>query len=175
MKSFRQSIRIALLLWLSLLGAMDAAQAAVDSKGTELVFAFPPNYNNSGNLTLFITGEEDAQGTVEVATTEHTVQRAEYVPVATLLDEFDAWLAGGGTADAVTLALNEEGEANRVYRPAPVVVERLRRGVAVDHHQVLMFFFGNFLGLLPHNADQFAGVVLGDAELCMHHGAFAGR
>lgn len=51
------------------LTSMHAAvlQAAVDSRGTEFMFAFPPNYNNSGNLSLFISSETDAQGTVDIA------------------------------------------------------------------------------------------------------------
>lgn len=57
---------ISLLLALT---SMHAAvlQAAVDSRGTEFMFAFPPNYNNNGNLSLFISSETDAQGTVDIA------------------------------------------------------------------------------------------------------------
>lgn len=40
--------------------------AAMDSRGTEFMFAFPPNYTNSGNLSLFISSESDASGTVEI-------------------------------------------------------------------------------------------------------------
>ncbi len=43
-----------------------ALQAAVDSRGTEFMFAFPPNYTNNGNLTLFVSSETDAQGTIEI-------------------------------------------------------------------------------------------------------------
>lgn len=42
------------------------AIAAMDSRGTEFMFAFPPNYNDSGNLSLFISSESDASGTVEI-------------------------------------------------------------------------------------------------------------
>ncbi|MFT6422476.1 MAG: hypothetical protein ACJA2K_001201 [Thalassolituus sp.] len=40
--------------------------AAMDSRGTEFMFAFPPNYTNSGNLSLFISSESDASGTIEI-------------------------------------------------------------------------------------------------------------
>lgn len=43
-------------------------QAALDTRGTDFVFAFGPNFVNPSNtVKLFITGEADAQGTVEVA------------------------------------------------------------------------------------------------------------
>lgn len=41
-------------------------QAAVDSKGTDFIFAFTPNLNGTGTLSLFITGEQDTQGIVEI-------------------------------------------------------------------------------------------------------------
>ena len=43
-------------------------QAALDTRGTDFVFAFGPNFINPSNtVKLFITGEADAEGTVEVA------------------------------------------------------------------------------------------------------------
>src|SRR5690554_476349 len=41
--------------------------AAMDSRGTEFMFAFPPNHSNTGNLSLFLSSEQDAAGTVEIA------------------------------------------------------------------------------------------------------------
>lgn len=40
--------------------------AAMDSRGTEFMFAFPPNYKNIGNLSLFISSESDTSGTIEI-------------------------------------------------------------------------------------------------------------
>ncbi len=37
-------------------------------------------------------------------TTQHTVTRAEFVPLADLVREFEEWCAAGGTADVITLA-----------------------------------------------------------------------
>lgn len=37
-------------------------------------------------------------------TTKHTVVRAEFVPLAELVREFEEWCAAGGTADVITLA-----------------------------------------------------------------------
>ncbi len=50
-----------------LLTATFFASAAVDSRGKEFMFAFPPNIVNSGNLTLFISSESSATGTVDIA------------------------------------------------------------------------------------------------------------
>ncbi len=49
----------------SLLFAVQAI-ALPDSKGTEFVFAFQNNHPGSATLLLFITGEQDTQGVVEV-------------------------------------------------------------------------------------------------------------
>ena len=46
---------------------MGAAHAQSSSVGKEFYFAFLPNYGSGGNLSLFITGQQDTQGTVEIA------------------------------------------------------------------------------------------------------------
>ena len=51
-----------LLLGLFLSGLSQAS----DSKGYEHLFTFMPNYANNPNLSLYITSEEDAQGTVQM-------------------------------------------------------------------------------------------------------------
>ena len=43
-----------------------SAHAVPDSKGTEFVFAFQNNHPGAANLLLFITGEQNTQGVVEV-------------------------------------------------------------------------------------------------------------
>ncbi|WP_221794883.1 IgGFc-binding protein [Oceanobacter mangrovi] len=60
------TIFIRLLLSLMLAATVSVASAAVDSRGKEFMFAFPPNYTNSGNLSLFISSETSAAGTVEI-------------------------------------------------------------------------------------------------------------
>lgn len=42
------------------------AQAVSGSAGTEFIFAFQPNHPGTPELELFITGEQDTQGTVEI-------------------------------------------------------------------------------------------------------------
>ena len=55
------------VLWLFAVSAPGPVLAATDSKGTEHFFAILPNYTNNPNLSLYITSEEDAQGTVQIA------------------------------------------------------------------------------------------------------------
>lgn len=43
-----------------------SAHAAPDSKGTEFIFAFQNNHPGAGKLLLFVTGEQNTQGLVEV-------------------------------------------------------------------------------------------------------------
>ena len=54
-------------LFAGLLLLLGTAHAQSSSAGKEFYFAFPPNYASNGTLSLFITGERDTQGTVDVA------------------------------------------------------------------------------------------------------------
>jgi hypothetical protein len=67
MKNIRLWWALLLLLGQFALGLFAGGMAhAADSKGTEHFFAFMPNYTDNPKLSLFITGEEDAQGTVQI-------------------------------------------------------------------------------------------------------------
>ena len=58
-------------LALAFLLTMNAALAA-DFRGTEFVFAFHNNFQNSGSLFLYITAEQDTSGQIEVPGFEPT-------------------------------------------------------------------------------------------------------
>lgn len=79
MRATQRTLKFLFSAFFALLLTMPvASRAASDSSGKDFYFAFQPNYRNQANLSLFITGKEDTQGTVEIPglnfTTTFTVQ-----------------------------------------------------------------------------------------------------
>lgn len=67
MTIMKTCFRAVLSACVGLLLMMGTCQADAGSAGKEFYLSFPPNLNNTGVLSLFITGQRDTTGTVDIA------------------------------------------------------------------------------------------------------------
>lgn len=98
--SFRHSLWIGLILALTVAGTAQHAWAQSDSKGTDFWIAFPQNFTGGAAVTLFVTGDADTTGTVEIPGLAFTTPFAVIAgTVTTVVLPTNASLTGSDTVE----------------------------------------------------------------------------